>query len=186
MPLDAVSAEVGLERGEHVHHDVVAIDAASFRSILASGHTVHSGKRPGWSDLIPLRPAHRSGHAPANKTIPNRRNLLGAHALDSRAAVKDKNHRLAVGLAFLDKLVLRPRRGTWTCHNPPIDDCTKATILGLVGQYAVSVHFGAPAPFSRPTTLQDPAVDEANDGAQEDAIKKPFAAAAKSVMAVLG
>jgi len=71
---------------------------------------------------------------------------------------------------------------TANCHNPPTGDCTKAEILGLVGQYAVTLHYGGPAPYVAPDDPQD---DDSTDAAQEDAIKKPFVAAAKSIMAAL-
>lgn len=74
---------------------------------------------------------------------------------------------------------------TAACHNPPIDDCTKAKVLALVGQYGVTIGYYAPALFIHPDNPQQPAVDEANDQAQEDAVKKPFVALARSVMAAL-
>jgi hypothetical protein len=74
---------------------------------------------------------------------------------------------------------------TATCHNPPTGDCTEAELLALVGQYAVTIEYFAPAKFIQPDDPQDPAVGESNDRAQEEAIKKPFVGLAKSVMAAL-
>jgi hypothetical protein len=71
---------------------------------------------------------------------------------------------------------------TVACHNPPTGDCTKAEILGLVGQYGVTIIYDAPTEFGKPDDPQEQSVDDTNDRKQEEAIKDPFVGLAKAVM----
>jgi hypothetical protein len=89
------------------------------------------------------------------------------------------------GILFSSKPLATESGDTFSCHNPPTGDCTEAEILGLVGQYAVTIGYEAPTELTNPDDPQNPSVDEANDRAQEEAIKGPFVALAKAVMAKL-
>jgi hypothetical protein len=74
---------------------------------------------------------------------------------------------------------------TASCANPPTDDCTAGTIKAVVGVYFVQIFLRDTAPFLHPDDPQNPAVDEANDRAQEDTAMTPFEAIGRSVIAGL-
>jgi hypothetical protein len=138
--------------------------------------------------------AYRARWGTGGGTVSQPRTYFAAQAIyvqgaSAAVAYAQKHFRaevLAHGIPISSHPLATEDAETAACHNPPIDDCTKATILALVGQYGLSVYFGGPAPFLKPDDPQNPAVDEANDQAQENAVKKSFVAAAKSVIAALG
>jgi hypothetical protein len=74
---------------------------------------------------------------------------------------------------------------TVTCHNPPIDDCTRAEMMALVGHYGVIGVYYGPAKFVAVDDPQEPSVDEKNDRAQEDQVKAAVVALVNSITAAL-
>jgi hypothetical protein len=74
---------------------------------------------------------------------------------------------------------------TAACHNPPTGDCTQAEVMALVGHYGVVGTYYGPAQFVGADDPQDPSVDEANDKAQEDAVKGAVVALVNSITAAL-
>jgi len=74
---------------------------------------------------------------------------------------------------------------TAACHNPPIDDCTQAEVMAIVGQYGVVGTYYGPAKFVGEDDPQKPSVDETNDAAQEEAVKSDVVALANSIIAAL-
>ena len=74
---------------------------------------------------------------------------------------------------------------TSACPNPPIGDCTKGQIKELVGHSLVIIGIYEPAIFVGPDDPLNPAVDKANDAAQEALIQAPFVAIGRSVAAGL-
>jgi len=74
---------------------------------------------------------------------------------------------------------------TISCENPPTEDCTLGKILELVGNYSVQISLHDTAPFVNPDNPAMPAVDEANDGMQEDTIAAHFVGIGRSVGAKL-
>jgi hypothetical protein len=74
---------------------------------------------------------------------------------------------------------------TDACHNPPTGDCTRAEVMAIAGQYGVVGVYYGPAKFVGADDPQDPSVDDANDKAQEDAVKGAVVALANSITAAL-
>jgi hypothetical protein len=74
---------------------------------------------------------------------------------------------------------------TASCHNPPTSDCTQASVMALAGHYGVVGAYYGPAKFVGADDPQDQSVDEANDKAQEDAVKGAVVALANSITAAL-
>jgi hypothetical protein len=73
---------------------------------------------------------------------------------------------------------------TASCSNPPTDDCTRGTVLAVVGNYVVNVSLDDYPP-TNPGAEPSPGDDEGEDNAQEDAIKPALRQIAKSVVAKL-
>jgi hypothetical protein len=116
--------------------------------------------------------------------------MTAIHVQGSADAVAyaQKNWRLQVlsnGDLVSSKPLATEVGDTVACHNPPTGDCTKAEILGLVGQYGVTIVYYAPTKLTKPDNPQDPSVDDANDRAQEKLIKGPLVGLALSVMKTL-
>jgi len=74
---------------------------------------------------------------------------------------------------------------TYSCAmNPPTGDCTKGEVLAIVGNYFVLVGLDD-APPTIAGAEEGPAEDEAQDNEQEETIKGPLTAIAKSIAAKL-
>jgi hypothetical protein len=70
---------------------------------------------------------------------------------------------------------------TYSCPNPPSGDCIHGTIMELVGNSVVTIQLYDTAQGGQKGDNLHPAVDEANDTAQEDKDKAAFAAIGKTV-----
>jgi len=93
---------------------------------------------------------------------------------------------LANGILFRNKPLASESGDTYSCHNPPISDCTKGEIMALVGHYGVTMALDyGPAKLIGVDNPQKQSVDDKNDLKQEDAIKGDFIAAANDVIAAL-
>jgi hypothetical protein len=66
--------------------------------------------------------------------------------------------------------------GTYSCSNPPTGDCIHGEIMVLTGTSAAQIQLYDTAQFIRADDNTDPAVDEANDAAQENKDRAAFAA----------
>lgn len=70
---------------------------------------------------------------------------------------------------------------TYACQNPPTGDCIHGEIMVLTGNSFAQIQLYHTAQFIRNDDPANPAVDEANDAAQENKDKAPFAAIAAAV-----
>lgn len=107
----------------------------------------------------------------------------GPPAAIAYAASAFRQQVLANGAPFSSRPLATEVGDTLTCHNPPIDDCTEAEIMELVGQSGVTIVYRAPAIFIAADDPQKPSVGEANDRKQEKAIEAPFESLGRGVMA---
>jgi hypothetical protein len=92
---------------------------------------------------------------------------------------------LANGVPVKMKPLTTEAGDTVTCHNPPIDDCTRAEMMALVGHWGVIGAYYGPAKFIAVDDPQEPSVDDKNDLAQEDAVKTAVVALVNSITAAL-
>jgi hypothetical protein len=93
---------------------------------------------------------------------------------------------LANGALFRSKPLASESGDTYSCHNPPISDCTKAEIMALVGHYGLTIALDyGPAKFITADDPQHQSVDDKADLKQEEAIKGDFIVVANEVIAAL-
>jgi hypothetical protein len=116
--------------------------------------------------------------------------LVVHHLQGSAAAVAEalKYWRGAVlgnGALFSGKPLGSELLETFACVNPPTEDCTTGKIYALVGHYTVQIFLNDTAPFIHADDPTNPAVDEANDSAQEETLKGLFVTIGASVAAKL-
>jgi hypothetical protein len=71
--------------------------------------------------------------------------------------------------------------GTYSCANPPTGDCIHGEIMLLTGSAAAQVELNDTAQFVRKDDYANPAVDKANDAAQENKDRTAFAAIGTAV-----
>lgn len=74
---------------------------------------------------------------------------------------------------------------TYSCTNPPTDDCTSGQLFAIVGQYDVRIFLYDYPPTNPSATEEPPGADEAEDEAQEKPIKAPLIAIGQEVAARL-
>jgi hypothetical protein len=93
---------------------------------------------------------------------------------------------LANGALFRTKPLASETGDTYSCHNPPISDCTKAEIMALVGHYGVTIALDyGPAKLITADDPQNQSVDDKADLKQEEAIKGDFIVVGNEVIAAL-
>jgi hypothetical protein len=111
--------------------------------------------------------------------------VRGSAAAVAYAAKFFRGEVLSNGIPVATKPLTTEIGDTAACHNPPTGDCTKAEVMAIVGQRGLIVVYHGPAKFVAADDPQYPAVDEANDRAQEETVKGPLTAFASSITAAL-
>ena len=71
--------------------------------------------------------------------------------------------------------------GTFSCPNPPTGDCIHGEIMLLTGSVSAQIQLYDTAQFISKDDKTNPAVDEANDAAQENKDRAAFAAIGTAV-----
>jgi hypothetical protein len=88
---------------------------------------------------------------------------------------------LANGIPVRLKPLTTEAGDTAACHNPPNDDCTRAEVMAIAGQYGVIGSYYGPARFVGADDPQDPSADDKYDVTQEDAVKGAVVELANSI-----